>query len=383
MTTIALTRNEDMEVNFAVRLAEANGTLTTPPAVQITIYKVNGTNLTEIWSVLGSRADGKYKAKFDYLDDKIQIGQNFQYKVVAPGFPSTSAVSMLTMKPEVNITANILRCEDETCASVDWGTPVSFCPDESDSTSTNGTGSGSDSGSESGSGQGSGGSSSAPSQDSTAAAACGVIYAVPFSGNRLRVFFDHVVRSVGAEARFWRLNVSGTEYEPISVGVVGVNAVELEFGTGVPTDSGRISFAGRAGARGVQCSSGGAGDFQASVLEFSQPLLQFAVEQQVAKQWNISVGTDQVLAALAKVLAECAALGGTCAPKDFDYFAATYKFQDFTVVKAPAADFPAFNLSPALSGGKKWTTFAVSQAKADQSALVLLSAEEYNEGELA
>ena len=276
MTTIALTRNEDMEVNFTVRGFEENGTRTDPPAVQITIYKVNGTNLTEIWSVLGSRADGNYKAKFDYLDDKIQIGQSFQYKVVAPGFPSTSAVNMLTMKPEVNVTANIFRCADETCASVDWGKPVSFCPDESDDTNTNGTDSDSDSGSSSGQGSGSG--SSAPSQDSTAAAACGVIYAVPFSGNRLRVFFDHVVRSVGAEARFWRLNVSGTEYEPISVGVAGVNAIELEFGTGVPTDSGRISFVGGAGARGVQCSSGGAGDFQASVLEFSQPLLQFAVE---------------------------------------------------------------------------------------------------------
>lgn len=53
------------------------------------------------------------------------------------------------------------------------------------------------------------------------------------------------------------------------------------------------------------------------------------------------------------------------------------------MVKAPAADFPAFNLSSALSGGKKWTTFAVSQAKADQSALVLLNAKEYAEDELA
>ena len=53
------------------------------------------------------------------------------------------------------------------------------------------------------------------------------------------------------------------------------------------------------------------------------------------------------------------------------------------MVKAPAADFPEFNLSSALSGGKTWTTFAVSQAKADQSALVLLRAEEYKEEELA
>lgn len=50
------------------------------------------------------------------------------------------------------------------------------------------------------------------------------------------------------------------------------------------------------------------------------------------------------------------------------------------MVTAPAADFPAFNLSGLE---KDWTTFAVSQARADKSALVLLRAKKYEDKELA
>lgn len=78
-----------------------------------------------------------------------------------------------------------------------------------------------------------------------------MIYAIPFSNQRLRVFFDHEVRSVDAKASFWRLEVGEETYEPISVKVEGVNAVELEFGSGVPTNSGKVVFTGDANTRGV------------------------------------------------------------------------------------------------------------------------------------